>query len=81
MVVSLVYFFTGAYVYTVAKKTTNRAPIPCPKCVTNDAGFPTCCARGGSWFQNCGNNGDSNFQHTWDEGFIACISKLAADSI
>ena len=36
----------------------------------------SCCVRGGDWFKNCGNPGDSKFDHTWAEGIDACKSKL-----
>ena len=52
---------------------TTAAPVTkCPKCVTNDAGKRTCCARGGGWYQTCGKKGDSKAAHTWDEGMQAC---------
>ena len=31
-----------------------------------------CCARGGDWFKNCGDAGDTKFDHTWVEGVQAC---------
>ena len=47
----------------------------CPQCGTNKkTGKRTCCARGGSWFNNCGDVGDSTFKHTWGEGVRACQS-------
>ena len=50
-------------------------PAPCPKCgVTKKSGKRSCCARGGAWFENCGDPGDSKFDHTWDEGVGACKS-------
>ena len=43
----------------------------CAKCVAvKKSKKYSCCARGGSWFKNCGNNGD--FDHTWVEGLQAC---------
>ena len=32
----------------------------------------SCCGRGGSWFGNCGSNGDTRHNHTWSEGLQAC---------
>ena len=52
--------------------TAVTPPVACPKCATNNAGKLTCCARGGSWFQKCGDTGDSKFDHTWTEGIKAC---------
>ena len=38
----------------------------------------SCCARGGAWYNKCGDEGDSKFDHTWTEGVKACIGKLTA---
>ena len=38
----------------------------------------SCCARGGEWFDNCGDDGDTNFDHTWAEGAAACEGKLTS---
>ena len=46
----------------------------CPKCGTTKYGKLTCCARGGSWFQKCGDLGDRKFEHTWAEGIQACTN-------
>ena len=52
----------------------------CDKCgATKQPGKRSCCARGGDWFNNCGNPGDTKFDHTWAEGIIACKSKLWTD--
>jgi surface protein len=69
--------------------STNKPPKPissinapaatCPKCVPTKSGKSSCCARGGSWFKKCGEPGDSNFEHTWFEGNLAC--ELTAESI
>ena len=32
----------------------------------------SCCARGGSWFKNCGRAGNTRLHHTWYEGIQAC---------
>ena len=55
-------------------ETTTVVPTPsCPKCgVNKKSGKGNCCARGGSWFQKCGDEGDTNFEHTWSEGMVAC---------
>ena len=45
----------------------------CSKCVINKAGTRSCCGRGGAWFKNCGDAGDTNFDHTWAEGIHACV--------
>ena len=55
---------------------------PCPKCAISEKnGKISCCARGGAWYSNCGNDGDTRFDHTWFEGVQACESKLAIVSI
>ena len=52
---------------------TTAVTAVCPKCGTiKKSGKLSCCARGGSWFKNCGDNGDSKFEHTWVEGVQAC---------
>ena len=57
-----------------ATTTTMTATGPiCFKCGTvKKSGKLSCCARGGSWFKNCGDAGDSKFEHTWVEGVQAC---------
>ena len=55
----------------------------CAKCTTNKVGKRTCCARGGAWFKNCGDIGDTQFDHTWAEGIKACndvVISLSAES-
>ena len=45
----------------------------CSKCgTTKKSGKISCCAPGGSWFENCGTSGNSNTDHTWFEGLQAC---------
>ena len=45
----------------------------CPKCGTaKKSGTRSCCARDGAWFKNCGDTGDTHFDHTWAEGIQAC---------
>ena len=52
----------------------------CPKCGTiKKSGKLSCCARGGAWFKNCGDVGDSSFEHTWSDGFNACKSKFKSN--
>ena len=48
----------------------------CPKCGVNKKGQPNCCARGGAWFGKCGLEGDTNFDHTWDEGLKVCEHEI-----
>ena len=52
---------------------TTDSSSTCSKCGTfAKSGKPSCCARGGAWFNKCGDPGDSNFDHTWFEGIQAC---------
>ena len=45
----------------------------CSKCGTaKKSGERSCCARGGTWFKNCGDAGNAKFDHTWAEGIRAC---------
>ena len=45
----------------------------CPKCgAMKKSGKLSCCARGGSWFGNCGSTGNAKAGHTWYEGMQAC---------
>ena len=54
----------------------------CVECgTTKKSGKLSCCARGGSWFKNCGDGGDSKFDHTWAEGIQACKGKLCRVSL
>ena len=48
----------------------------CTKCgTTKESGTRSCCARGGAWFEKCGDTGDTKFGHTWAEGIQACTSR------
>ena len=51
----------------------------CPKCVVDKSGKPSCCARGGAWFNKCGDASDTQFDHTWAEGIQACKSKICSE--
>ena len=54
----------------------------CSKCaILKHSGKLSCCSRGGTWFRNCGDAGDSKFDHTWSEGMEACKRKSKANSI
>ena len=44
----------------------------CPKCAVSKSGKRSCCGQDGAWFKNCGDPGDSKFDHTWTEGIKAC---------
>ena len=65
---------------TGTAQPTCESVSACPKCGTfKDSDKRSCCARGGAWFNKCGNDGDFNFDHTWFEGIQACKSKLATN--
>ena len=67
-------FQTGGY---CAPQSTSASV--CPKCGTiKKSGKLSCCAPGGSWVKQCGNPGNSKFEHTWSEGIDACRSKFAS---
>ena len=58
---------------------TTSAPVSsvpwrtCPKCgVYRNSGRLSCCATGGTWFNKCGTDSDSNFDYTFLEGIQAC---------
>ena len=45
----------------------------CPRCGTvGKSGKNSCCGRGGSWFRNCGSEGNTRLHHTWYEGIQVC---------
>merc|ERR1712224_920105 len=65
----------------IAKRPSRTSPVEatiateaaCPKCgVFKKSGRPSCCAPGGTWFQNCGGVSNKNVEHTWTEGVSAC---------
>ena len=52
----------------------------CSKCgIVKESGKLSCCAPGGAWAKNCGNDGDSKFDHTWKQGILACERKPASN--
>ena len=59
-----------------------RSNRRCPKCGTiKTSGKHSCCARGGAWFKNCGDVGNTQFDHTWIEGIQACKGSATSDSV
>ena len=56
---------------------TAKPSATCPKwTIIKKSKKLSCCARGGAWFNQCGEEGDSKFDHTWLEGEQACKGKL-----
>ena len=63
---------------SVLRGTAKSRSPACPKCgTTKIPGKLSCCGRGGAWFHKCGDAGDKQIDHTWDEGIQACKSKFA----
>ena len=53
--------------------TSTMVSSACPMCGTiKKSGKRSCCARGGAWFNNCGDASDTKFDHTWIEGVRVC---------
>ena len=51
---------------------TRTSPV-CLKCgIVKKSGKLSCCGHGGSWFGNCGSDGNSKLGHTWHEGIRVC---------
>ena len=66
MATTAISLFSGAATSAVRK-------LRCPKCGSvRKSGRLSCCARGGAWFQKCGDVADTNVGYTWAEGFRAC---------
>ena len=77
--VCLLYLMCHRCIY--APFTVPMSPV-CPKCgFVKKSDRPSCCARGGAWFNKCGDEGDSKFAHTWTEGIQACEGLLAGHLI
>ena len=62
----------------ITSSTTTQTHGPCTRC---GSAYPygiglSCCHRGGSWYHDCGDPGDSRFQHTWDDGIEVCKGSL-----
>ena len=65
--------YTRTEISAVMSPSLTTSGDACVKCgTTKKQGRHSCCARGGTWFKNCGGAGDSQFGHTWSEGVQAC---------
>ena len=54
----------------------------CRKCgIIKKSGKRSCCARGGDWFNNCGDDGERSFGHTWAAGIQACKGFPSSSSV
>ena len=64
---------SGSTMPRLGMSTSKMVSSACPKCgVVKRNGKLSCCARGGAWFKNCGDVGDTQFDHTWTEGMQSC---------
>ena len=61
---------TSVQSQAITVATPDVVPV-CPKCAMLNA-LLSCCAPNATWYENCGTAGDSDFEHTWDEGLEAC---------
>ena len=62
----------GAFKMLTRAIIVKPGPV-CPVCgVMRTSGMPSCCVRGGAWFQKCGDAGDARFEHSWTDGIQAC---------
>ena len=69
--------------YTDSTGDSQSSPIAtissntCSKCVTGMvSGRRSCCVQGGAWFGQCGDAGDADVEHTWEEGIKACEGRF-----
>ena len=52
---------------------TASVSTSCPACgIIKKSGKTSCCGHGGSWFEDCGSAGNTDFSHTWHEGIRSC---------
>merc|ERR1712224_1082426 len=57
----------------MTSQSVTSATNECVQCGTSYVSRKrSCCARGGTWFNKCGDAGDTKFDHTWSEGVQAC---------
>ena len=63
--------------FASTETTLPATTTDCTKCGVNKSGKRSCCARGGTWFGKCGDEGDY-FAHTWLEGMQACNEQPVA---
>ena len=72
---------TNARIKIPALTTTTIGSV-CPKCGTSGkSGEISCCARGGSWFKNCGGAGNAKLHHTWYEGIQSCKTRSQSNTV
>ena len=81
-----VFLWSNSHISTEAPTTTGLATTSnnnrCLTCANfQKSGTRSCCARGGAWFNKCGDVGDTKFDHTWAEGFQACTDFASSVSV
>ena len=79
-------FVFGNFIFVPNVHTPATTPPPivaaCLKCgAIEKTGKLSCCARGGSWFGNCGGADNAKREHTWHEGLQACTSRQSKVAI
>ena len=74
-IVFLLASLTILYMPTTVAQIPPTSPL-CPECGTiQKSGKLSCCARGGSWFGNCGSGRTTQTGHSWYEGIQACTAR------
>ena len=54
----------------------------CQQCGTfEDDQLSSCCAPGGTWYQQCGKKDGQKLAHTWSEGVQACAQGISVAGI
>ena len=70
-----------ALVTSVPTTATTKSAV-CSNCgVYKNSGKVSCCAIGGDWFGDCGNEEGGVFGHTFIEGIEACKSECMTSLI
>ena len=75
-------FLTNAFLMQLSATTTATTSSVCRTCaVIKKSSKLSCCARGGSWFGQCGAIDNTNFRHTWQEGIESCKARQPKKAI
>ena len=70
---------TTVSVSAVSSKISSKLCLKCG--IIKKSGKLSCCARGGAWFKNCGDAGDTSVDHTWSEGIQACKTNVRSNLV
>ena len=83
-----IYLLLYLHIRLLTEVRTNKMPSVgnssngCLNCaIARKSGKRSCCARGGTWFKNCGDAGDPQFDHTWAEGIQTCKNVGSSASV